>query len=221
MMPGYTGYIPQQRQITGARYGLGARMAVAEHDRIQERYDILQNTGTQAMVNQSKMRPVDTYSVKETNERLHAKGAARTMATTKYSPTLGVMTGTTIHLPQKQHDAALGKSRQLWSKEVASAMGSRKRVGVDSGRSAREVSSARPASRDTGSAVSGAPRAATAGARTRTRGGLRTESSQPIIRRPQTFVNSAAYPEKPRGHMWDVGRAGVYSGIPGVDTRKL
>ena len=30
MMPGYTGYIPQQRQITGARYGLGARMAVAD-----------------------------------------------------------------------------------------------------------------------------------------------------------------------------------------------
>jgi hypothetical protein len=218
MVPGYSGFIPQHRSLIGVSYGVGTRAAVARHDRLQGQHEAVQTIGLESTCLQKTMQVVDNYSPAVVNGQRRAQTVGRPMVKTKYSPELGVMTGATIYLPQKHHGAALGKARHVWSKEVATAVAiNRDSAGAQM---LREASMAK-------AATSSSPCLSRARNRT-SRNSRRTEaaaaSSQHIFKPPtKAYVNKPAYPEKPAGHAWVVGRSGMYCGIPGAipgGTRK-
>lgn len=126
MVPGYTGFVPRSRSITGASSAVTSKMAMATHDREQGERQRENDRKAADRAAQRKLRPQPDYIVKPKSSYV-SQTMQVPVTTTAYSPELGVMNGCTKHVPGKPW-VSVSRNAGTWTRVSAAnvrAMGSR------------------------------------------------------------------------------------------------
>jgi len=117
MPPGYGGFIPKARAITGSRQAVTIKMGLATHDREQEARTMDREHIAAVRHSKPTLRRRPDYVV--SNEKQYV---SQTMImkpnTTAYDTDYGVMKGTTKYMPQRAWNS-IGKNNGDWSRQTA------------------------------------------------------------------------------------------------------
>lgn len=115
--PGYTGFIPQSRHITGATRAVTNTLGLAAHDRLQAtKQSQLDRTAAAKYANPDKLRELPEYGPNSNN--YISKTLSKPVPATAYSPQTGMMYGCTKFMPQRKW-TSVSQTQGAWSKQTA------------------------------------------------------------------------------------------------------
>eukprot|EP00040_Diaphanoeca_grandis_P020404 m.108513 g.108513 ORF g.108513 m.108513 type:complete len:283 (+) comp27887_c0_seq1:247-1095(+) len=115
MTPGYSGFVPQTRDINGERGAVTTTLGIAMHDRSQEHKKLDKERARAERNNNRTLEKVSTYSGPSNKYDLNAMPM---FDHSVYNTTTGVMKGCTKFMPQRRW-INVSKTHGEWSKESA------------------------------------------------------------------------------------------------------
>lgn len=121
MPPGYGGFIPKARGITGSRQAVAIKMGLATHDRAQEARTMEREHMAAVRYSKPTLRRRPDYVI-STEKEYVSQTMMMKPNTTAYDPDYGVMKGTTKFMPQRAWNS-VGHNNGNWSRQTADLVG--------------------------------------------------------------------------------------------------